>query len=85
MQQVQVQVPKEYSCCEESDTVRIDIERGVPDGHTFEFEGYGEHNPTQQPGKISWKVQTERNPTFRREGHQAPTRNLNTALLTPNQ
>jgi len=84
VQQVQRQVAKEFECCEESDTVAVEVERGVPDGHTVDFEGYGEHNPTQTAGKISFKVVTEGDSLFRREGndlHAAMSIPLKDALL----
>lgn len=69
VQQVQRKVAKQFTCCEQEDTVQVEIERGMPDGHKIEYEGYGEHNPTQEAGKIIFTVATEDDKLFRREGN----------------
>jgi len=84
VQQVQKQVAKPFTCCEESDTIQIEVERGIPDMHVLDFEGYGEHNPSQTAGKVSFKIITAEDKTFRRDGndlHAAMSIPLKDALL----
>jgi len=68
VQQIQKEVNTDYQCCEESDTVQVEVERGMPDGAKIDYEGYGEYNPSQEAGKVIFKVSTEQDRTFTRKG-----------------
>ena len=43
------------------------------DGDEIEFEGYGEHHPEQEPGKLKFKLMIAHDPAFRRTSNDLHT------------
>jgi len=69
VQQVQKQVRKEYTCCRLDEVVQVEVEQGMAHDSTIEFEGYGEHHPAQEPGKVRFKLRVAEDKQFRRQGN----------------
>lgn len=57
------------------DTVTLDVERGVSDGHTIKIERGGDESPDYTSGNLNFKITTHPHPVFRRN-----QRNLHTTV-----
>lgn len=49
-------------------TLEVQIEQGIPEGHTIVFEMEGDEQPDKLPGDIQFQVETHPHPLFRRQG-----------------
>lgn len=64
----------------EDDTIRVEIERGMPDGHSIVFEQEADEHPDETPGDIIFKVVTLPHKRFSRSGNDLHMK-LNISLL----
>merc|ERR1712199_71433 len=49
--------------------LKIEIEKGMPNGHEVVFKGAGEQHPDMMPGNVVFKLKTNRHPYFTRRGN----------------
>jgi len=62
------------------DTITIEVERGMPDGHEISFYGEADQNPDINPGDVIFKLQTLPHKRFIRKGHDLKM-NMTISLL----
>ena len=55
------------------DELSLFIEKGIPDGHEYEYKEAADEYVNQQSGKIIFKVETTPHPTFTRDGNTLKT------------
>lgn len=57
----------------DDDFFMVEVERGMPNGHTIKFESQADENPEETPGDVIFKIETIPDEVFQRDGDHLKT------------
>eukprot|EP01117_Protostelium_nocturnum_P020610 TRINITY_DN936_c0_g1_i1.p1 TRINITY_DN936_c0_g1~~TRINITY_DN936_c0_g1_i1.p1 ORF type:complete len:373 (-),score=139.81 TRINITY_DN936_c0_g1_i1:46-1164(-) len=64
----------------DDDFFMVEVEKGMPNGHTIRFESQADENPEETPGDVIFKIETIPDEVFQRNGDDLKT-SLSISLL----